>query len=153
MNITKAEGCELVGRCCHPHTNHIPFRNKYLYAIEPWKAHDFITNQQCALTSIWQDLWYLCLTWSLLASVPCIQLDTLNIYWMNEWNYQTLFFSPILPIGVVPFQMLSAYGSTKAAITMFSSILRQELAKWGVKVVTIQPGGFKTSRYPSPRAL
>ncbi|XP_052022867.1 17-beta-hydroxysteroid dehydrogenase type 2 [Apodemus sylvaticus] len=47
--------------------------------------------------------------------------------------------------GVVPFQMLSAYGSTKAAITMFSSILRQELAKWGVKVVTIQPGGFKTN--------
>ncbi|GAB1293706.1 Estradiol 17-beta-dehydrogenase 2 [Apodemus speciosus] len=46
---------------------------------------------------------------------------------------------------MVPFQMLSAYNSTKAAITMFSSILRQELAKWGVKVVTIQPGGFRTN--------
>lgn len=64
-----------------------------------------------------------------------------------------IFFSPILPTGVVPLQMLSAYNSTKAAVTMFSSILRQELAKWGVKVVTIHPGGFRTSRYPSLRAL
>lgn len=45
----------------------------------------------------------------------------------------------------VPIQMMAAYCSTKAALTMFSSIIRQEVSKWGVKVVTIQPGGFKTN--------
>ncbi|XP_021025064.1 estradiol 17-beta-dehydrogenase 2 [Mus caroli] len=47
--------------------------------------------------------------------------------------------------GTVPFQMMSAYAATKAALTMFSTIIRQELDKWGVKVVTIKPGGFKTN--------
>lgn len=47
--------------------------------------------------------------------------------------------------GSVPLQMFSAYISTKAAITMFSAVLRQELDKWGIKVVTIQPGGFRTN--------
>lgn len=47
--------------------------------------------------------------------------------------------------GTVPIQMMSAYAATKAAITMFSTITRQELAKWGVKVVTIKPGGFRTN--------
>ncbi|KAL6051335.1 hypothetical protein STEG23_036322 [Scotinomys teguina] len=45
----------------------------------------------------------------------------------------------------VPIQMMAAYCPTKAALTMFSSIIRQEVSKWGVKVVTIQPGGFKTN--------
>lgn len=42
-------------------------------------------------------------------------------------------------------QKMAAYGSSKAALIMFSSILRQELSKWGVKVSVIQPGGFKTN--------
>uniref|UniRef100_A0A8C2XRN9 Estradiol 17-beta-dehydrogenase 2 n=1 Tax=Capra hircus TaxID=9925 RepID=A0A8C2XRN9_CAPHI len=46
--------------------------------------------------------------------------------------------------GGVPMQKMAAYGSSKAALIMFSSILRQELSKWGVKVSVIQPGGFKT---------
>ncbi|XP_028609384.1 estradiol 17-beta-dehydrogenase 2 [Grammomys surdaster] len=45
----------------------------------------------------------------------------------------------------VPFQMMAAYSSTKAAVTMFSTISRLELAKWGVKVATIHPGGFRTN--------
>ncbi|KAI4559052.1 hypothetical protein MJT46_013694 [Ovis ammon polii x Ovis aries] len=47
--------------------------------------------------------------------------------------------------GGVPMQKMAAYGSSKAALIMFSSILRQELSKWGVKVSVIQPGGFKTN--------
>ena len=50
-------------------------------------------------------------------------------------------------------QKMAAYGSSKAALIMFSSVLRQELSKWGVKVSVIQPGGFKTSGCLSPRAL
>ncbi|XP_021495706.1 17-beta-hydroxysteroid dehydrogenase type 2 [Meriones unguiculatus] len=52
--------------------------------------------------------------------------------------------------GRIPFQMMAAYISTKAAITMFSSVMRIELSKWGVKVITIQPGGFKTNIFGSP---
>ncbi|XP_012503661.1 PREDICTED: estradiol 17-beta-dehydrogenase 2 [Propithecus coquereli] len=47
--------------------------------------------------------------------------------------------------GGVPFDHLAAYSSSKAALTMFSSILRRELSEWGVKVAVIQPGGFRTS--------
>ncbi|XP_004469004.2 17-beta-hydroxysteroid dehydrogenase type 2 [Dasypus novemcinctus] len=46
--------------------------------------------------------------------------------------------------GGVPMEKLAAYGSSKAALTMFSAIMRQELSKWGVKVSVIQPGGFQT---------
>ncbi|KAM8773818.1 17-beta-hydroxysteroid dehydrogenase type 2 [Rhynchonycteris naso] len=47
--------------------------------------------------------------------------------------------------GGVPLLKLAAYGSSKAALTMFSAIMRQELSKWEVKVSVIQPGGFKTN--------
>lgn len=47
--------------------------------------------------------------------------------------------------GVFPIQQLAAYSSSKAALTMFSSVMRQELSKWGVKVSVIQPGGFRTN--------
>ncbi|XP_066205430.1 17-beta-hydroxysteroid dehydrogenase type 2 isoform X2 [Saccopteryx leptura] len=47
--------------------------------------------------------------------------------------------------GGVPLLKLAAYGSSKAALTMFSAIMRQELSKWEVKVSVIQPGGFKTT--------
>ncbi|KAK1330413.1 hypothetical protein QTO34_010602 [Cnephaeus nilssonii] len=55
--------------------------------------------------------------------------------------------------GGVPFLKMAAYGSSKAALTMFSAVMRQELSKWEVKVSNIQPGGFQTSRYLSLRAL
>ncbi|KAM9607619.1 17-beta-hydroxysteroid dehydrogenase type 2 [Trichechus inunguis] len=45
----------------------------------------------------------------------------------------------------VPMENLAAYGSSKAALTMFSAVMRQELSKWGVKVAVIHPGGFKTN--------
>lgn len=64
-----------------------------------------------------------------------------------------IFFSPIVPIGGVPMEKLAAYSSSKAALTMFSAVMRQELSKWGVKVSVIQPGGFRTSRCLTPRAL
>ncbi|XP_051024702.1 17-beta-hydroxysteroid dehydrogenase type 2 [Acomys russatus] len=47
--------------------------------------------------------------------------------------------------GKVPMEMIAAYCPTKAAVTMFSSVLRLELSKWGVKVATVQPGGFQTN--------
>ncbi|XP_037671965.1 estradiol 17-beta-dehydrogenase 2 [Choloepus didactylus] len=47
--------------------------------------------------------------------------------------------------GGVPMEGLAAYGSSKAALSMFSAIMRQELSKWGVKVSLIQPGGFQTN--------
>ncbi|ELK38097.1 Estradiol 17-beta-dehydrogenase 2 [Myotis davidii] len=47
--------------------------------------------------------------------------------------------------GGVPLFKMAAYGSSKAALTMFSAVMRQELSKWEVKVSNIQPGGFKTS--------
>ncbi|XP_063103813.1 17-beta-hydroxysteroid dehydrogenase type 2 isoform X2 [Cavia porcellus] len=46
--------------------------------------------------------------------------------------------------GGIPMPKMAAYSSAKAALTMFSSIVRQELSKWGVKVSVIQPGGFRT---------
>lgn len=47
--------------------------------------------------------------------------------------------------GGVPMERLAAYASSKAALTMFSAVLRQELSMWGVKVSIVQPGGFKTN--------
>lgn len=49
-------------------------------------------------------------------------------------------------VGGVPMERLAAYASSKAALTMFSAVMRQELSMWGVKVSIVQPGGFKTSR-------
>ncbi|XP_043562591.1 estradiol 17-beta-dehydrogenase 2 [Chiloscyllium plagiosum] len=46
--------------------------------------------------------------------------------------------------GTTPLLGFAAYGASKAALSMFSNVLRQELAIWGVKVATIQPSGFKT---------
>uniref|UniRef100_A0A8C0DMQ5 Hydroxysteroid 17-beta dehydrogenase 2 n=1 Tax=Balaenoptera musculus TaxID=9771 RepID=A0A8C0DMQ5_BALMU len=47
--------------------------------------------------------------------------------------------------GGVPMEKMAAYSSSKAALTMFSAVMRQELSKWGVKVSVIQPGGFRTN--------
>ncbi|XP_059007883.1 17-beta-hydroxysteroid dehydrogenase type 2 isoform X2 [Mustela lutreola] len=47
--------------------------------------------------------------------------------------------------GGVPMEKLAAYSASKAALTMFSAVMRQELSKWGVKVSVIQPGGFRTN--------
>ncbi|XP_057568915.1 17-beta-hydroxysteroid dehydrogenase type 2 isoform X1 [Hippopotamus amphibius kiboko] len=47
--------------------------------------------------------------------------------------------------GGVPMIKMAAYSSSKAALTMFSAVMRQELSKWGVKVSVIQPGGFQTN--------
>ncbi|CAL8262828.1 unnamed protein product [Merluccius merluccius] len=47
--------------------------------------------------------------------------------------------------GEVPIPFFSAYGASKAALGCFSRVLRLELADWGVKVVVVQPAGFKTS--------
>ncbi|CAL8293352.1 unnamed protein product [Boreogadus saida] len=47
--------------------------------------------------------------------------------------------------GEVPFCFFSAYGASKAALGCFSRVLRMELAAWGVKVVVIQPAGFRTN--------
>lgn len=69
------------------------------------------------------------------------------------WEHQTWFFSPIISIGEIPMSKMASYSSSKAALTMFSAIMRQELFKWEVKVSIVQPGGFRTSRCLSLRAL
>ncbi|XP_019343769.1 17-beta-hydroxysteroid dehydrogenase type 2 isoform X4 [Alligator mississippiensis] len=46
--------------------------------------------------------------------------------------------------GGVPMPRLSAYGASKAALSMFSGVMRQELSKWGIKVAVVHPSGFRT---------
>ncbi|XP_043843900.1 17-beta-hydroxysteroid dehydrogenase type 2 [Dromiciops gliroides] len=47
--------------------------------------------------------------------------------------------------GAVPMKQLAAYCSSKAALTMFSGVMRLELKKWGIKVAVIHPAGFRTN--------
>ncbi|XP_053496964.1 estradiol 17-beta-dehydrogenase 2 [Ictalurus furcatus] len=47
--------------------------------------------------------------------------------------------------GEVPFPGFAAYGASKAAVLSYYGALRQELSRWRVKVVIVQPGGFKTN--------
>ncbi|NXA35068.1 DHB2 dehydrogenase, partial [Eudromia elegans] len=46
--------------------------------------------------------------------------------------------------GGIPLRKCAAYGASKAALSMFSGVMRQELSKWGVKVAVVHPSGFKT---------
>ncbi|XP_051884645.1 estradiol 17-beta-dehydrogenase 2-like [Pristis pectinata] len=46
--------------------------------------------------------------------------------------------------GSTPLMGFAAYSASKAAFNMFSNILRRELAVWGIKVIIIQPSGFRT---------
>ncbi|XP_026519395.1 estradiol 17-beta-dehydrogenase 2-like [Terrapene carolina triunguis] len=50
----------------------------------------------------------------------------------------------IAPVGGIPLTRFAAYGASKAALSMFSGVMRQELAKWGIKVAAVHPGGFRT---------
>ncbi|MGH0123682.1 UNVERIFIED_CONTAM: hypothetical protein FKN15_028913 [Acipenser sinensis] len=69
----------------------------------------------------------------------------------EQWNYQQQqILSQLRPDAKedyreVPIPGFAAYGASKAALSSFSGVMRQELSKWGVKVATIQPGGFQTS--------
>ncbi|XP_062245600.1 estradiol 17-beta-dehydrogenase 2 [Platichthys flesus] len=47
--------------------------------------------------------------------------------------------------AAVPMPMLSAYGASKAALSVFSHVTRVELSDWGVTVALIQPAGFRTN--------
>ncbi|KFV09353.1 Estradiol 17-beta-dehydrogenase 2, partial [Tauraco erythrolophus] len=46
--------------------------------------------------------------------------------------------------GGIPLPRYAAYGASKAALSMFSGVMRQELSKWGIKVAVIHPSGFQT---------
>uniref|UniRef100_A0A672UJP9 Hydroxysteroid 17-beta dehydrogenase 2 n=1 Tax=Strigops habroptila TaxID=2489341 RepID=A0A672UJP9_STRHB len=46
--------------------------------------------------------------------------------------------------GGIPLPRYAAYGASKAALAMFSGVMRQELSKWGIKVAAIHPSGFRT---------
>nr|XP_034975246.1 estradiol 17-beta-dehydrogenase 2 isoform X2 [Zootoca vivipara] len=52
--------------------------------------------------------------------------------------------------GGIPMPGLAAYGSSKAALSMFSGVMRQELSKWGIKVSVLHPSGFKTCIQGTP---
>ncbi|XP_032086054.1 estradiol 17-beta-dehydrogenase 2 isoform X2 [Thamnophis elegans] len=47
--------------------------------------------------------------------------------------------------GGIPMPRFAAYGASKAALSMFSGVMRQELSMWGIKVSVLHPSGFKTS--------
>lgn len=47
--------------------------------------------------------------------------------------------------GILNTPFAGAYCSTKAAVTAFSDCLRMELAPFNIQVITVQPGGIKTS--------
>ncbi|MEQ2288712.1 hypothetical protein AMECASPLE_025589, partial [Ameca splendens] len=49
------------------------------------------------------------------------------------------------PAGDQPFPCLAAYGSSKAALNLFTETLRHELQPWGVKVSIIQPSSYRTA--------
>ncbi|KAG9474925.1 17-beta-hydroxysteroid dehydrogenase type 2 [Eleutherodactylus coqui] len=51
--------------------------------------------------------------------------------------------------GHTPIPGFAAYAASKAALTMFSAVMRQDLLKWGVKVSAIHPSGFKTNIFGS----
>uniref|UniRef100_A0A8C3IKC2 Hydroxysteroid 17-beta dehydrogenase 2 n=1 Tax=Chrysemys picta bellii TaxID=8478 RepID=A0A8C3IKC2_CHRPI len=53
--------------------------------------------------------------------------------------------------GGIPMTRFAAYGASKAALSMFSGVMRQELAKWGIKVAAVHPGGFRTGRDLHPQ--
>ncbi|XP_014730011.1 PREDICTED: estradiol 17-beta-dehydrogenase 2 [Sturnus vulgaris] len=46
--------------------------------------------------------------------------------------------------GGIPLPRYAAYGASKAALSMFSGVMRQELSKWGIKVMAVHPSGFRT---------
>uniref|UniRef100_A0A663LZK3 Hydroxysteroid 17-beta dehydrogenase 2 n=1 Tax=Athene cunicularia TaxID=194338 RepID=A0A663LZK3_ATHCN len=46
--------------------------------------------------------------------------------------------------GGIPLPRYAAYSASKAALSMFSGVMRQELSKWGIKVAAIHPSGFRT---------
>ncbi|XP_007476185.2 17-beta-hydroxysteroid dehydrogenase type 2 [Monodelphis domestica] len=55
--------------------------------------------------------------------------------------------------GAMPMKFLAAYCASKAALTMFSAVMRMELEKWGIKVVIIHPAGFKTNIFGTKETL
>ncbi|XP_048585185.1 D-beta-hydroxybutyrate dehydrogenase, mitochondrial [Nematostella vectensis] len=46
--------------------------------------------------------------------------------------------------GMVPLQRSSAYCISKFGVSVFSDALRREMSPWGVGVVLVEPGAFKT---------
>ncbi|XP_033012726.1 estradiol 17-beta-dehydrogenase 2 isoform X1 [Lacerta agilis] len=52
--------------------------------------------------------------------------------------------------GGIPMPGLAAYGASKAALSMFSGVMRQELSKWGIKVSVLHPSGFRTCIQGTP---
>ncbi|XP_049478423.1 17-beta-hydroxysteroid dehydrogenase type 2 isoform X2 [Panthera uncia] len=75
--------------------------------------------------------------------VSVLQMDITNPQQIKDAHSKVV--EKVQNRGGVPIEKLAAYSSSKAALTMFSAVMRQELSKWGVKVSVIQPGGFKTS--------
>ncbi|XP_063802315.1 17-beta-hydroxysteroid dehydrogenase type 2 [Pseudophryne corroboree] len=51
--------------------------------------------------------------------------------------------------GLTPIPGFAAYAASKAALSMFTAVMRQDLFKWGVKVAAIHPSGFKTNIFGS----
>ncbi|KAK7122036.1 hypothetical protein R3I93_022976 [Phoxinus phoxinus] len=51
--------------------------------------------------------------------------------------------------GEVPLPGFAGYGASKAAVIAYNGTIRQELYRWGVRVIIIQPGAFKTNIFGS----
>ncbi|XP_013364652.1 PREDICTED: estradiol 17-beta-dehydrogenase 2 isoform X3 [Chinchilla lanigera] len=75
--------------------------------------------------------------------ITVLQMDITNPEQIKDAHSKVV--EKVQDKGGVPMPKMAAYNPTKAALTMFSSIMRQELSTWGVKVSVVQPGGFQTN--------
>ncbi len=101
-----------------------------------WQVNFFVNMQFCrpqVLNSLLQNIYP--------NSIKVYKIPTsTNSFEINHW------FSS----GEVPLPGFAGYGASKAALISFSGAIRQELSCWGVKVIIILPGAFKTSENKSP---
>lgn len=89
------------------------------------------------------DLRYLIVSYQTYILIPLSSIKipiSTNRFEINHW----------FPSGEVPLPGFAGYGASKAALISFSGTIRQELSRWGVKVIVIQPGAFKTSENKGP---
>ncbi|XP_028287177.1 17-beta-hydroxysteroid dehydrogenase type 2 [Parambassis ranga] len=55
--------------------------------------------------------------------------------------------------GEVPLPTFGAYGASKAALSLFTRVMRLELREWGVSVAIIQPAGFRTKIFGNSKLI
>ncbi|XP_056101706.1 estradiol 17-beta-dehydrogenase 2 isoform X2 [Rhinichthys klamathensis goyatoka] len=80
-------------------------------------------------------------------NLTILQLDITNSSQITQ-AYQDIK-SQTGKAGEVPLPGFAGYGASKAAMIVYNGAIRQELYRWGVRVIIIQPGAFKTNIFGS----